>query len=239
MKMSKRPYNNEASLMIGNNGLVKLKLKSIRSGVWFKTLNKIERALVNLTIKVVHHVRSITLAKILFSITAKLKNALESKVLHAIKEVGFPLAQKLSLLAQKWNNDSARNWMYDLSFAKFFQTDIASINGKLLALDGELATIQTNVGTFTTSLADINTKITVINGNIARIDTDVGTIKGLVTKIDGDNAVIMTDIGEMHGTISDIKGDTGLQPATIGLSILAAISAIAAAVMILRKVYLK
>jgi prefoldin subunit 5 len=119
------------------------------------------------------------------------------------------------------------------------QTDIASINGKLVALNGDVATIQTSVGTFSTTLADINTKITVMNDNIASIQTDVGTIKGLVTKIDGNNAVIMTDLGEMKGTVSDIKGDTGLQPATIGLSILAAISAIAAAVMILRKVYLK
>jgi hypothetical protein len=119
------------------------------------------------------------------------------------------------------------------------QTDLGSINGKLLSLDGELATIGTNIGTFSATLTDINAKITVINGNAAKIDTDVGTIKGLVTKIDGDHAVIMTDIGEMQGTINDIKGDTGLQPATIGLSILAAISAIAAAVMILRKVYLK
>jgi prefoldin subunit 5 len=119
------------------------------------------------------------------------------------------------------------------------QTDIASINGKLVALDGDVATIQTSVGTFSTSLTDINTKITVMNDNIATIQTDVGTIKGLVTKIDGNNAVIMTDLGEMKGTVSLIKGDTGLQPATIGLSILAAISAIAAAVMILRKVYLK
>jgi hypothetical protein len=119
MKVSKRPYNSEASSTIGNSRLIQLKSKSLRSGVWFKTLNKIERALVNLTIKVVDHVRSFTLAKILLSITAKLKNAMESKVLHALKEVGFPLAQKLSLLAQKWSNDSARTWMYDISFAKF------------------------------------------------------------------------------------------------------------------------
>ena len=119
MKVSKRPCNSEASSTIGNSRLIQLKSKSLRSGVWFKTLNKIERALVNLTIKVVGHVRSLTLAKILFSISAKLKNAMESRVIHALKEVGFPLAMKLSLLAQKWNNDSARNWMYDVSFAKF------------------------------------------------------------------------------------------------------------------------
>jgi hypothetical protein len=119
------------------------------------------------------------------------------------------------------------------------QEDISSINGKLLSVDGNLATIGTSVGTFSTSLTDINTKITVMNGNLAIVETDVGTIKGLVTKIDGDNALVKTDIGNMKGTITEIKNDTGLQPATIGLSILAAIAAIAAAVMILRKVYLK
>jgi hypothetical protein len=119
------------------------------------------------------------------------------------------------------------------------QTDINSINGKLVALNDELATIKTSLGTFSASLTDINTKITVMNGNIAKIETDLGTVKGIVTRIDGNTATIMTDIGQMRGTISEIKNDTGLQPATIGLSILAAISAIAAAVMILRKVYLK
>jgi peptidoglycan hydrolase CwlO-like protein len=119
------------------------------------------------------------------------------------------------------------------------QEDISSINGKLISVDGNLATIGTSIGTFTTSLTDINTKITVMNGNLAEVQTDIGTIKGLVTKIDGDNASVKTDIGEMKGTIGEIKNDTGLQPATIGLSILAAIAAIAAAVMILRKVYLK
>jgi len=119
------------------------------------------------------------------------------------------------------------------------QTDISAINGRLLTLNGNLATIQTSLGTFTATLDNINAKITVMNNNIAKIDTDLGTIKGIVTRIDGNTADIQTEIGEMKGTISEIKSDTGLQPATIGLSILAAISAIAAAVMILRKVYLK
>jgi hypothetical protein len=119
MKMSRYPCNNEVPSEIENDKLIKLKLKALRSGVWFRTLNIVDRALVNLTIKVVDHVRSYTLVKILFSIIAKLENALESRILHALREVGFPLAYKLSLLAQKWSNDFARDWMYDVSFAKF------------------------------------------------------------------------------------------------------------------------
>ena len=119
------------------------------------------------------------------------------------------------------------------------QTDLSTINGKLVALEGDLATLMTDIGEFSVSLEDINTKIAVINGNIAKIETDVGTIMGLVTTIDQNTAQIKTDIGTITATLNEVKNDTGLQPATIGLSMLAAIAAIAAAVMILRKVYLK
>jgi hypothetical protein len=119
MEMGTCPCKTATSI-IGNNRLIKLKLKAVRCGIWFRTLNTIERALINLTIKVVNHVQSCTLAEILSSIIAKLEDAFESsRIVQALKEVGFPLAHKLSLLAQKWRNESARDWMYDVSFAKF------------------------------------------------------------------------------------------------------------------------
>jgi len=64
-------------------------------------------------------VRSFTLTKNLFSVVQKLECAFENKMFHALKTVGFPLARKLSLLAQKWNNPSAYKWMNDISFARF------------------------------------------------------------------------------------------------------------------------
>lgn len=99
--------------------LRKLKLQAVRRGVWFRGLSRVDRALVNLTIKVVDGVRSFTLAKALLSIIKKLEDAFESRVSHMLKEVGFPLARKLSLFAQKWGNNRAQNWMHDVSFAKF------------------------------------------------------------------------------------------------------------------------
>ena len=106
--------------MLEKKKLVKLKLKAIRGGVWFRALSRIDRALVDLTIRVVHGVQSFTLARIVFSIVAKLEDALENRFfLNALKEVGFPQARKLSLFAQKWGNVSARNWAFDLSFARF------------------------------------------------------------------------------------------------------------------------
>jgi hypothetical protein len=110
---------NKFSLAITRRDLIGLKSKALRRGAWFRVLGKVERALVDLTIKVVDQVRSPVLYKALVSIVKKLEDASDNRVSCAIKAIGFPCAQKLSLLAQKWGNKSAQNWMFDLSFARF------------------------------------------------------------------------------------------------------------------------
>ena len=105
--------------MLKRERLLKLKLKAIRRRVWFRALSRIDRVLVDLTIRVVDVVHSSRLSEALFSVVKKLEDSLEGRVSRAIKEVGFSLARKLSLLAQKWGNDLARNWMSDMSFVKF------------------------------------------------------------------------------------------------------------------------
>jgi hypothetical protein len=99
--------------------LVKLKLKAMRSGVWFRALPRIDRVLVDLTIKVAGTVRSFTLAKSILSIIRKLDDLLESKLLRAIREIGFPTSRRLSSVAQKWGNVTAKNWSSDGRFARF------------------------------------------------------------------------------------------------------------------------
>ena len=124
--------------------------------------------------------------------------------------------------------------------------DISDINGEIVAINGEIVTISTDIGDAETSLSDINAKIKVNKDNIATIQTDIGTIKGKLTSIDDDIATIETDIGtiktsteSIETTSESIKTDTSLQPATVALSLIAAIGAIAAAAMVLRKVYVK
>jgi hypothetical protein len=99
--------------------LIKLRLKAMRAGVWFKALPRIDRVLVDLTIKVTSRVRSTTLAKSLLDITRKLEGLLESSLLRAFRGVAHKLAQKLSIIAQKWGNNSAKNWDSDVSFIRF------------------------------------------------------------------------------------------------------------------------
>lgn len=99
--------------------LVKLKFKAMRAGVWFRALPRIDRVLVDLTIKVAEHIRSPHLAKSIFTILGKLEGLLESSVLKSLKLIGRPLAEKISLTAQKLGNSSAKSWANDSSFAFF------------------------------------------------------------------------------------------------------------------------
>jgi hypothetical protein len=99
--------------------LLKLKLKAMRAGVWFRNLPRIDRVLIDLTIKVTISIRSITLANNIRAIIKKLESLLESSLTRALKGIGLQLAQKISLIAQKWGNALARNWSSDLSFVKF------------------------------------------------------------------------------------------------------------------------
>lgn len=117
--MSETSLQDNASSFFDKAQLIKLRLKAMRAGVWFRALPRIDRVLVDLAIKVVSNVRSITLAKSVLAIIRKLEGLLESSLLRAWREVGLPLAQKLSSVAQKWGNASAKSWVIDSSFAIF------------------------------------------------------------------------------------------------------------------------
>ena len=104
---------------INKNQLIKLRLKAKRAGVWFRALPRIDRVLVDLTIRVASSVRSATLARNILVVTKKLEGLLESSLLRAFRGIALQLAQKLSLVAQKWGNTSARHWASNVSFVKF------------------------------------------------------------------------------------------------------------------------
>jgi hypothetical protein len=115
------------SNFIDKTQLIKLKMKAMRAGVWFRALRRIDRVLIDLTIKVVDNIRSITLAKSILSITRKLEALLESRFVRAIREIGFSLAHKLSLLAQKWGNKAAKEWANDSGFVRYLA--VMKLNG--------------------------------------------------------------------------------------------------------------
>ncbi len=99
--------------------LAKLRLLAVRRRVWFRVLNRLERGLLDLTLKVAKRVRSRVLSNAVFSIVSKLAEALEGKVVRWMRKVGFEMAENLSRFAQDWGNVSAREWAYDLGFVRY------------------------------------------------------------------------------------------------------------------------
>lgn len=99
--------------------LIKIKKKAMRHKVWFKLLDKIDRAVIDLTIGCVEKIRSSKLAEIITKIVNKLKQTLESPIKRLMKQVGLSLAQKLSEIAQAWGNKSASQWIKELSFIRY------------------------------------------------------------------------------------------------------------------------
>ena len=125
--MSCRVIPQSKSGFIGTAQLFKLKRKAVRAGVWFRGLPRIDRVLVDLTIKVAQRVRSSSLAKSILSVARKLEGLLESRVSRAIREVGFSLASELGTLAESWGHNGARSWGSDRGFAQYLA--IIKLNG--------------------------------------------------------------------------------------------------------------
>ena len=115
----KKHLQNNTPSSLNRTQLIKLRIKAIRAGVWFKALPRIDRVLVDLTIKVAENIRSSILAKSIFEVVGKLGELLESSVLKSLRLIGRPLAEKISLTAQKLGNSSAKSLANDSSFAFF------------------------------------------------------------------------------------------------------------------------
>ena len=117
-----------APLPLHRNFLNKVKMRAVRRGVWFKALSTVERNIIDLTIRVVDKVRSRTLTRILSDVLKKLLPSLESRISRLIREIGLPLAYKLSSIAESWGNRNAKLWMYDLKFAVFLAVKYTNVS---------------------------------------------------------------------------------------------------------------
>jgi molybdopterin molybdotransferase len=91
--------------VITRHQLLKLKTKAIRSGAWYKALQRIDRVLIDLTIKVKNIISSATLTKSILILIEKLEHVMESCFSLVTRTVGLPLAQRLSEIAEKLGNE--------------------------------------------------------------------------------------------------------------------------------------
>ena len=99
--------------------LAKLKAKALRHGIWFKVLTMAERALIDVTVRVVEKVQSFLLTRLLTLLVKKLLDAMEGEVARTIRTMGNSLAERLAEVAIAWGNKSAIHWSKDKSFIRY------------------------------------------------------------------------------------------------------------------------
>ncbi|MGQ9760120.1 MAG: hypothetical protein ACUVQ5_06110 [Candidatus Methanomethylicaceae archaeon] len=100
------------------SSLVEVKRVAKRKRVWFR-LPKIERGILDLTIKYIKEPRSPRLIDLLRNIVEKIKASLVSPLQRLMEEVGKPLAEKISSIAKSWGNKEAGNWAKDKGFIMY------------------------------------------------------------------------------------------------------------------------
>jgi hypothetical protein len=101
--------------LLSRKGLKYLRREALRSKAWFK-LEQVERAVVELTIKVVERVRNATLAGIILRIVEKLRRWMKPSLKELAVFIGRPLAEKAARIAEAWGNHEAKKWLKDPGF---------------------------------------------------------------------------------------------------------------------------
>jgi hypothetical protein len=95
--------------------LAGLKTRALRKRVWYRVLDRVERGLLDLTIRWVDNVRSARLTETLLRILVKLARAMEQGMARVLV-VGRELALRASVLAVRWGNVEAYSWRSDRTF---------------------------------------------------------------------------------------------------------------------------
>jgi hypothetical protein len=116
-QMEKKRMTLDGVLSVGR--LAEARKAALRRGVWFRALNRVERGVLDLTIRCVDNIRSAKLATIVTAIMNKLELAMENMVERMVRTVGRSLAQKASRIALSWGNLSASQWAEDPCFARY------------------------------------------------------------------------------------------------------------------------
>ena len=99
--------------------LASVRRAAFRRRVWFRVLNRVERGVVDLTMRYVDDVKSSKLARVLTAIMEKLMQATESMAERLVRTVGRELARKASDVAVGWGYSSALAWAWDSGFARY------------------------------------------------------------------------------------------------------------------------
>jgi len=98
--------------------LIKIKTRALRTRLWFKTLSRVERAIIDLTIKCTERVKSNVLMATISTIIGKILQFCEESFMIRAEKVGQGMAEVLCALALRWGNKTSSAWKHETGFAK-------------------------------------------------------------------------------------------------------------------------
>ena len=99
--------------------LVEMRRKAIHRRVWFKVLDRVERGILSLAVRVVERVESAVLGTVLVKIVRKLRDSLKSEFVKRMEGFGLVKARKIAEQAILWGYASARSWSSDFGFVRY------------------------------------------------------------------------------------------------------------------------
>lgn len=105
--------------MVTRQGLIKVKTQALRQRVWYKAVSRLERGIVDLTIRCVERIRSSVLARAICGIMNKILQTLREGFMERAEHVGRRAVEKLCVLAERWGNRSSSDWKHDEGFVRF------------------------------------------------------------------------------------------------------------------------
>jgi len=108
---------------------MRIKTRALRQRIWFKVTSRLERGIVDLTIRCVERIRSPVLAGILSEIVRRILMTLENGFLEMVNKVGSAVAETVCGIAERWGNENASSWRDDSGFIRFLGVNAVNSRG--------------------------------------------------------------------------------------------------------------
>jgi hypothetical protein len=100
-----------------------IRRNAVRKRTWFQALDKLERGIVNLTIKIVDSLKSQLLTAQIVTILVKLRDAAKCAFTKHVESYGYQKLRETVETAVSLGNNAAQCWIRELGFAEWFASN--------------------------------------------------------------------------------------------------------------------
>ena len=99
--------------------LIYWKRRALRQGVWYGSLDRIERGILSLTARIVDRVENVVLGVEIAKILGKLRYTLKSPLARKMETYGLEKARTIFKIAVEWGHRTAMGWAHDFGFIRY------------------------------------------------------------------------------------------------------------------------